>query len=186
MSRRAGTGSPRPLAGIRLDLVTRPEKIVNTGRAAGAPSDFIPGRATIPTATEGRHLTVYLLILDSLGSTELFFILIMALIFFGPRKLPQISRSLGKSLAEFRKASEDFKRTWEREVALESTALEEKDIGRSALETDSIWGAQARQSPVVDPSQSHGVSADGEFKNISGGEESVAVPDETSNKRTWL
>jgi len=40
--------------------------------------------------------------------------------FFGPRKLPQLSRSLGKSLAEFRKASEDFKRTWEREVALES------------------------------------------------------------------
>jgi TatA/E family protein of Tat protein translocase len=63
---------------------------------------------------------VLLLILDSLGSTELLFILVMALIFFGPRKLPQISRSLGKSIAEFRKASEDFKRTWEREVALES------------------------------------------------------------------
>ena len=44
----------------------------------------------------------------------------MALVFFGPRKLPQISRSLGRTLAEFRKASEDFKRTWEREVALEN------------------------------------------------------------------
>ena len=61
------------------------------------------------------------LILDSLGSTELLFILVIALIFFGPRKLPQLARSMGKSLAEFRKASEDFKRTWEREVALEST-----------------------------------------------------------------
>ena len=60
------------------------------------------------------------LILDSLGSTELLFILVIALIFFGPRKLPQLARSMGKSLAEFRKASEDFKRTWEREVALES------------------------------------------------------------------
>ncbi|HKZ03173.1 MAG TPA: twin-arginine translocase TatA/TatE family subunit [Pyrinomonadaceae bacterium] len=60
------------------------------------------------------------LILETLGSTELVFILIIALMFFGPRKLPQLSRSLGKSLAEFRKASEDFKRTWEREVALES------------------------------------------------------------------
>jgi Tat protein translocase TatB subunit len=67
---------------------------------------------------------VFGLILDSLGSTELVFILAIALIFFGPRKLPQLARSVGKSLAEFRKASEDFKRTWEREVALESTRLE--------------------------------------------------------------
>ena len=60
-----------------------------------------------------------LLILESLGSTELVFILVMALVFFGPRKLPQISRKLGKSLAEFRRASEDFKRTWDKEVTLE-------------------------------------------------------------------
>ena len=63
-----------------------------------------------------------LLILESLGSTELVFILVMALVFFGPRKLPQISRSLGKNLAEFRRASEDFKRTWDREVNLEDVA----------------------------------------------------------------
>jgi Sec-independent protein translocase protein TatA len=46
----------------------------------------------------------------------------MALVFFGPRKLPQISRSLGKNLAEFRRASEEFKRTWDREVTLEDTS----------------------------------------------------------------
>lgn len=63
------------------------------------------------------------LILESLGSTELLFILVMALVFFGPRKLPQLSRSLGKNLAEFRKASEDFKRTWEKEVNLEEYNL---------------------------------------------------------------
>ncbi len=71
---------------------------------------------------------MFLLILDSLGSTELFFILVMALVFFGPRKLPQLSRSLGKNIAEFRKASEDFKRTWEREVAFEESHL---DAGKS-------------------------------------------------------
>lgn len=59
------------------------------------------------------------LILESLGSTELVFILVMALVFFGPRKLPQISRSIGKNLADFRRASEDFKRTWNKEVSLE-------------------------------------------------------------------
>ena len=63
---------------------------------------------------------MYLFILDSLGSSELLVILGAALIFFGPRRLPQLSRQIGKSLAEFRRASEDFKRTWEREVNLEN------------------------------------------------------------------
>ena len=67
-------------------------------------------------------------ILDSLGSTELLFILVVALIFFGPRKLPQLARSMGKGLAEFRKASDDFKRTWEREVALETSHLEDNTM----------------------------------------------------------
>jgi Tat protein translocase TatB subunit len=62
---------------------------------------------------------VFLLILDSVGNSELLLILAAALIFFGPRRLPQLSRQLGKSLHEFRRASEDFKRTWEREVNLE-------------------------------------------------------------------
>ena len=63
---------------------------------------------------------IFLFILDSVGTTELLVILGAALIFFGPRRLPQLSRQLGKSLAEFRRASEDFKRTWEREVNLEN------------------------------------------------------------------
>ena len=62
---------------------------------------------------------MFLLILDSVGNSELLLILAAALIFFGPRRLPQLSRQLGKSLTEFRRASEDFKRTWEREVNLE-------------------------------------------------------------------
>jgi TatA/E family protein of Tat protein translocase len=70
----------------------------------------------------------FALILDSLGSTELLFILVIALIFFGPRKLPQLARSMGKGLAEFRKASDDFKRTWEREVALESAKAEDSSL----------------------------------------------------------
>jgi TatA/E family protein of Tat protein translocase len=65
---------------------------------------------------------MFLLILDSLGNSELLVILVAALIFFGPRKLPQLSRSVGKSLSEFRRASDDFKRTWAQEVALESDA----------------------------------------------------------------
>ena len=70
----------------------------------------------------------FALVLESLGSTELVFILVIALIFFGPRKLPQLARSMGKGLAEFRKASDDFKRTWEREVALETTRADENSL----------------------------------------------------------
>jgi sec-independent protein translocase protein TatB len=62
----------------------------------------------------------FLFILDSVGNTELLLILVAALIFFGPRRLPQLSRQIGRSLSEFRRASDDFKRTWEREVNLET------------------------------------------------------------------
>ena len=71
-------------------------------------------------------------ILETLGTTEMILILLVALIFFGPRKLPQLARSMGKGLAEFRKASDDFKRTWEREVALESAHVDDNTM----LETE--------------------------------------------------
>jgi len=54
--------------------------------------------------------------IGSLGGPEIFLILVIALIVFGPRKLPEIGKSVGKMLAEFRKASNDFKRTIEEEV----------------------------------------------------------------------
>jgi len=71
---------------------------------------------------------VFAFIFEGLGTTELLFILVIAMIFFGPRKLPQLARSMGKGLAEFRKASDDFKRTWEREVALETAKLDDNAI----------------------------------------------------------
>ena len=55
----------------------------------------------------------------TLGGPELFLILVVALIVFGPRKLPEIGKSMGKMMAEFRKASQDFQRTIEEEVEAE-------------------------------------------------------------------
>ena len=54
-----------------------------------------------------------------LGGPELVLILVLALIVFGPRRLPEIGKSMGRLLAEFRKASTDFQRTIEDEVEAE-------------------------------------------------------------------
>ena len=85
---------------------------------------------------------MFALILETLSSTELLFILVIALIFFGPRKLPQLARSMGKGLAEFRKASDDFKRTWEREVAMETAKLD--------FETDTTINPAEQPEPLVE------------------------------------
>ena len=52
----------------------------------------------------------------NLGFPELVIIFIVALVIFGARKLPELGRSLGKGLTEFKRASNELKRTWEDEV----------------------------------------------------------------------
>src|ERR1700719_3841656 len=63
--------------------------------------------------------------MGSLGMPEILVILVMALIIFGPRKLPELGKTLGQSLAQFRRASEDFKRQWEDEVVIERQRIEQ-------------------------------------------------------------
>jgi TatA/E family protein of Tat protein translocase len=75
-----------------------------------------------------------------IGIPEMIFIFVLALLIFGPRKLPELGRNLGKALAEFRRASnelratvEDEMRNLERETReLESNALESKPTDTSA------------------------------------------------------
>jgi TatA/E family protein of Tat protein translocase len=71
---------------------------------------------------------------------ELIIIFVIALIIFGPRKLPELGRSLGKSIAEFKKASNELKSTLEEEIRLEET--------RSNLEA-SRAAAQATATTTV-------------------------------------
>ena len=101
-----------------------------------------------------------LLVFEFLGTTEMLVIALVALIIFGPRKLPELGRSLGKSIGEFRRASEDFKRTWEREVEVErverelrierevDAALSASPAAASAPSALSVGGAGTAPSDV--------------------------------------
>ena len=67
----------------------------------------------------GRRSMIGLSMFGSLGFQEILLILVLALLIFGPRKLPEIGRTLGKSLGEFRRATNDLKRSIEQEVRAE-------------------------------------------------------------------
>ena len=57
--------------------------------------------------------------LGSIGMPELIIIFVIALIIFGPRKLPELGKSLGKSIAEFKRASNELRNTLDEEIRLE-------------------------------------------------------------------
>ena len=56
-----------------------------------------------------------------LGTPELLLIAVIALFIFGPRKLPELMRSLGKSVGEFKRASNELRHTLDEEIRLEET-----------------------------------------------------------------
>ena len=61
----------------------------------------------------------YLFIFESIGTSELLLIAVIALMVFGPRKLPELARTIAKTMGEFRRSTDEFKRTWEKEVDFE-------------------------------------------------------------------
>jgi TatA/E family protein of Tat protein translocase len=97
-------------------------------------------------------MPIFLLIFEFLGTTELMVIALVALIIFGPRKLPEIGRTVGKSIAEFKRASDDFKRTWEYEVELEQRrpALDAPQATGAGQEVAAVGPSAAPASGVAD------------------------------------
>ena len=78
----------------------------------------------------------------SIGMPELIIILVIALIIFGPRKLPELGKSLGRSLNEFKKASTDLQNTLEQEIKIEeqketaTKAKQEEKTASAAFDAD--------------------------------------------------
>lgn len=54
--------------------------------------------------------------MGNIGLPELIFILVLALLIFGPKKLPEVGKQVGKALGDFKRASNDLKRTIEDEM----------------------------------------------------------------------
>ena len=69
-----------------------------------------------------------------LGMGEIMVILVLALMVFGPRKLPELGKTLGQAMNQFRRASDEFKRTWEQEVEYDKVRTD----GKSTTSTASI------------------------------------------------
>jgi TatA/E family protein of Tat protein translocase len=95
----------------------------------------------------------------SLGTPELIIIFVIALIVFGPRKLPELGKSLGKSLAEFKRASNELKNTLDEEIRMEerkqqqaqepprvAEVTEFHDAAAPATGTDHSLGSVPRQN----------------------------------------
>ena len=86
----------------------------------------------------------------SIGMPELILIFVVALLVFGPKKLPELGKSLGKGLAEFKRASDDLKRTIEDEIEQgkhEADAVKKRSPKRVKHEVAGAHGLPAPPSP---------------------------------------
>ena len=82
--------------------------------------------------------------IGSIGLPELLIILVIALIIFGPRKLPELGRSLGRSINEFKRASNELRNTLEDEVR-----FEEQRSGAAATPPPAAAPPAGTEEPVA-------------------------------------
>jgi sec-independent protein translocase protein TatA len=85
----------------------------------------------------------------SIGMPELIIIFVIALIIFGPRKLPELGRSLGKSLAEFKRASNELKSTLEEEIRIEEQQQQRAETTKVAAPVTTAPVAPAGEPVAV-------------------------------------
>lgn len=89
---------------------------------------------------------MYLFILESIGTSELLLIGLIALIVFGPRKLPQMAKTIGKTIAEFKRTGQEFRTTWEKEAILEE---QEKTFFKDPFGDENLIIAEEKYSQTV-------------------------------------
>jgi len=92
--------------------------------------------------------------LGPIGLPETLFILVLALLIFGPRRLPELGRTVGKALGEFRRATTELKRSINTEIA-----LEDDETGPPAPRRPALAGARPPTSPGELPEGEEGGQA---------------------------
>lgn len=138
---------------------------------------------------------MFLFILESIGTSELILIGIVALIFLGPRRLPEIARKIGKIMADFRSTTNEFKQTWEREVNFEEEAKALRSLGEDPVPqikppgdayTEGISAPEIKQ---IDASEFNETKASSEAEinaESARAEEPVEAGASLSDKKNWL
>ena len=132
---------------------------------------------------------MFLFIFESIGTSELLLVGIVALIFLGPRKMPQMARKLGKIMSEFRGTANEFKATWEREANFDDEA---KLLNVSEIENETVARSGSTQPAVepmtpeikeVDPAAFEQLKQKAAASAESVKEHAAAEP---NDKKTWL
>ena len=92
--------------------------------------------------------------MGQLGFQELLIIFVIALLVFGPKKLPELGKSLGKGLREFKKATEDLKSNWEDQMKEVEEPIREtaKDIESTGHEVTTAFDS-SDASHVTQPTE---------------------------------
>ena len=134
----------------------------------------------------------YLFILESIGTSELILIGLVALIVFGPRKLPELARMLGKARNEFRRTTDDFKQTWTREVNFEIEENNGKGKLNSISESPSLVENLMQKSTIgikneiAAPEIKEVNQADFQEKFAKNEINTEEIENNQINKRDWL
>lgn len=89
----------------------------------------------------------------SIGMPELIVIFVIALIIFGPRKLPELGKSLGRSINEFKRASNELRSTLEDEIRIEEQREQQAKRAAEAAKTEPASSTPDTASPAVSPAE---------------------------------
>jgi Tat protein translocase TatB subunit len=131
---------------------------------------------------------LYLFILESIGTQELILIGVIALVVFGPRKLPEMARKFGSMMADFRRVSNDFRSTWENAVSLEDSPDKQKDDSIKMEDPFEIENTIHQEKPGIENEEEvNGNASLPEIREISGDEfdnlQSNVKPEERPEQR---
>lgn len=139
---------------------------------------------------------MYLFILESIGTSELILIGAVALIIFGPRKLPEIARMIGKTMADFRKTTNEFKSTWEKEAGFDEMGNQNKSYIETPKPVENSIQRETKQlteqNSVLSPEIKE-VSSSDMKKFIEANEQNKEIIEtkpqtepQANDKRSWL